>query len=474
MPPISHLRMLSSLMFPDRGAQELAGERAPKLADCGNARGFRWLLPAASFALALFLGAPGAIYSPDASAYRLLGLGQNGSVVRPFAGRVLGAAAAGWLGRVTGLGVDWGFYFFGIVCLLVLLILMARLLWSWQVSVALFAAIFLMPFWVDLFHDYYLPDLLHAAILAALLLSLAAGRMTLAMLLLFPAYVARESTQLIVLCLIFAGWRRVPARAVAAGALAVVSGAWVSRHYGNLGAPAAQGTGTVSYLLGKAGWSFFHNIVGLPLWSNILPECKSPLGVASIPNGYHLGAIRMVGLCPPSAWGPARVLLAWFGVFGIGPALAIAFLRPLFSLGEASGAAFPARGKDGSVVDGRIVAYRFCVIYGLSSFLLAPLLGASTDRLVEYAWPLFFVALPIYVAGCPGVVRGMGRSRAVWLLALHLVVCWMAWWAFREQATPVYVDAGLAALVLNIVAYALIGPAKRARIAPPAAAQQTA
>ena len=67
-----------------------------------------------------------------------------------------------------------------------------------------------MPFWVDIFHDYYLPDLLHAAILAAILLCLLFGHTGLALLLLFPAYLARESTLLVAACLIFACWRRIP------------------------------------------------------------------------------------------------------------------------------------------------------------------------------------------------------------------------------------------------------------------------
>jgi hypothetical protein len=451
-------------MFPDQGAKELAGAHeavgAPKL-------GFKWLFPALSFFLALLLGAQWAFYSPDAASYRLLALGQNGAVARPFADRILGAASAGWLGRVTGLGVDRGFFLFGIVCLLALLMLMTRLLWSWRSATVVFAAIFLMPFWVDLFHDYYLPDLFHATLLAALLLSLVSGRVALAMLLLFPAYAARESTQLIVLCLILAAWRRVPLRAVVAGVLAVVGGALVSRHYGNLGAPGAQGMGTVSYLFGKAGWSFFHNIVGLPLWSNVLPECKSPFWAASLPYGYHFGAVRRIGLCPPSGWGPARVFLAWFGIFGIGPALAIAFFRPFLASARASGVPLPSRIGEGSASGGLKIAYRFSVIYGLISLLLAPLLGASTDRLVEYAWPFFFVALPIFLVAHPDLVRGIGHSRTGWLLALHLGACWIAWWAFREQAIPGYIYAGFTAFVLNIVAYALIKSSPRLRIATP-------
>src|ERR1700733_8524711 len=86
------------------------------------------LFPAGCLCFAILLGLPGAVSAPDAGQYRLLALGQRGAVPAPFSARILGPAMAGWLGRVTGLGVDTGFLLLGIVCLLALLILVARLL----------------------------------------------------------------------------------------------------------------------------------------------------------------------------------------------------------------------------------------------------------------------------------------------------------------------------------------------------------
>src|ERR1700677_4496649 len=199
------------------------------------------LFPAGCLCFAILLGLPGAVYAPDAGQYRLLALGQRGAVPEPFSARILGPAMAGWLGRISGLGVDTGFLMLGIVCLVALLALVAGLLWSWRAPTAIFAGIFLMPFWVDIFHDYYLPDLLHAAILAAILLCLLFGHTALALLLLFPAYLARESTVLVAGCLIFASWRRIPLRSAALGVLAMLCGGLVSRHYGQSGPLSVHG-----------------------------------------------------------------------------------------------------------------------------------------------------------------------------------------------------------------------------------------
>jgi hypothetical protein len=166
-----------------------------------------------------------------------------------------------------------------------------------------------MPFWVDIFHDYYLPDLLHAAILAAILLCLWFGSTTAALLLLFPAYLARESTLLVALCLIFACWRRARLRHAVIGVLAIVCAGLVSRHYSQGGPASVHGLGGGVYILGKFFWSFFKNFLGLPLWSNTLPEC-SPIWKTALSGGHHFGAIREVGLCAPSVWGPGRLLIA--------------------------------------------------------------------------------------------------------------------------------------------------------------------
>ena len=396
-----------------------------------------WLLPAWCLCFAVLLGVPYAVYVPDAAQYRLLALGQHSAVPPPFSARILGPAVAGWLGRVTGHGVDAGFLLLGIVCLVALLGLMAGLLWSWRAPVVLSAAIFLMPFWVDMFHDYYLPDLLHAALLAALLLFLLSGYTSLAFLLLFPAYLARESTLLVALCLVFACWRRIRIRPALIGALALVAAGLISRDYNQEAAVSVHGISGGPYILGKFIWSFFKNVLGLPLWSNTLPEC-SPVWVKAIPPGWHSGAIHSIGLCRPSPWGPTRLLLAWFGLFGIGPALALVLWRKLL---------FPGR----EVPCGRAMVFRFCLVYGVISILMTPLLGASVDRLVEYGWPFYFVLLPWFLSTSYDL-RGL---RSYGLVLLHLLTCWLAWFAFRQQPRS-YLPAALAVLGLNALAYVMI------------------
>jgi hypothetical protein len=385
------------------------------------------------------LGFRGAIYAPDAGYYRLLALGQRTAVPAPFSSRIFGPAVAGWLGRWTGEGADAGFLIMGVVSLIALVAFLSGLLWSWRAPAAIFAAIFFMPFWVDIFHDYYLPDLLHATILAAILLLLLFGHVGSALLLLFPAYLARESTALVAICLVFALWRKTRLSKVLIGVAAMSAAVVVSRHYGDAGSGTVHGVSGGSYILGKLVWSFSKNVLGLPLWSNTLPEC-SPIWTTTLP--YPLGAIRTIGVCSPSLWGPARLVLAWFGIFGIGPALLLVLWRKMLS----PVAPKPAEPR------GKAVVFRFCTVYGLACLLMAPLLGASADRLVAYGWPVYFVVLPwLLVSSC-----NICSPRFGWVLLLHLFTCWIAWFGFRQQVTYGYLSAAGAVVALNGVSYFFI------------------
>jgi hypothetical protein len=97
-----------------------------------------------------------------------------------------------------------------------------------------------------------------------------------------------------------------------------------------------------------------------------------------------------------------------------------------------------------------VIAFRFCIVYGVISILMTPLLGASADRLVEYGWPLYFVVLPWFLLGSCDL-RGV---RLVWVLLVHLVTCWVAWFGFRQQS-PSFLLTGLAVLALNGAGYYL-------------------
>jgi hypothetical protein len=146
-------------------------------------------------------------------------------------------------------------------------------------------------------------------------------------------------------------------------------------------------------------------------------------------------------LCQPSLWGPARLLIAWFGIFGIGPSLALTLWRKMISPAAATAQRLP----------GQLIVFRFCLLYGVISILMTPLLGASADRLVEYGWPFYFVVLPWFVAAR----YDLSGIRTSAMVLLHLLTCWLAWFGFQRQ-TPSYLFAGLVVLGFNTVNYVFL------------------
>jgi hypothetical protein len=79
---------------------------------------------------------------------------------------------------------------------------------------------------------------------------------------------------------------------------------------------------------------------------------------------------------------------------------------------------------------------RFCVVYGALSFLVAPLLGHTVERLFLYAWPIFLLATPVAMAQ---VFGPMADRRGLWLrlAAIHVATVGLGVMIFqvRDQAT---------------------------------------
>ena len=88
---------------------------------------------------------------------------------------------------------------------------------------------------------------------------------------------------------------------------------------------------------------------------------------------------------------------------------------------------------------------RFSLIYGSASLVLAPLLGTWLTRLIGYAWPIFFVALPLLFDAVPR--RNLKPSQefaALGFFATHMLVFSIA-----------YRFAWLTQLGLNLVLWAV-------------------
>lgn len=357
---------------------------------------------AASIAILENLLGPGlrAIFTqPDASWYVNIAKGDIAKTLQPFVWRQLAPLISRAMVFLFHVSVTTAFLWQGAVSLVALLAVVAILLVRRAPGVFLLTAIAGLALWASLFLGLMLPDLLNATLLACLLLLLDRRHYMAASMMLFPMFLSRESTVLALLCLLAAGWKDFKRRDLAVAVLASLAGRWT---VGVLTAASLSNREQVNpliYLVGKIPWNFALNI-GLPLWSNKQPEyCAAPHGLLAV----HIGGVTAIGFCPFQPSLPLLTLRIALGVFGLLPLLFIVLWRK----------GLPAVKTESPLM-------RFCLFYGIASFLLAPFIGHSLERLFGYAWPLFV----IYVPSVAMRNLTLGRASAIAFLALHFAVTW--------------------------------------------------
>jgi len=357
---------------------------------------------AASIAILQNLLGPGlsAIFTqPDASWYVNIADGDSSKTLQPFVWRQLAPLISRAIVFLFHVNATTAFFWQGVVSLVALLAVVAILLLPRAPRVFFLAAIAALPLWASLFFSLMLPDLLNATLLACLLLLLDRRHYLTASMMLFPMFLSRESTVLALLCLLAAGWKEFKLRDLGVAAMASLAGHWT---VGALSAASLSNREQVSpliYLVGKIPWNLALHI-GLPLWSNKQPEyCAVPRGILPV----HLGGMTSIGICPFQPYLTLNTLRIALGIFGLLPLLLIFLWRK----------GLPAVKTESPLM-------RFCLFYGIASFLLAPLIGAALERLFWYAWPLFV----IYVPSVAMRYLALGRTSAIAFLALHFAVTW--------------------------------------------------
>jgi hypothetical protein len=228
--------------------------------------------------------------------------------------------------------------------------------------------------------------------------------MMLAALMMFPLMVARESTLLTVVCLLIAGGRRLRLREASAALLATGGGMLTVKRLTVDAMPNREHISPMFYMVAKMPWNFLKNVLGLGPWANVYPSCAVPRWQMAL----HLGPLHAIGFCAPDYSYLLQAIAAGLASFGLFPLLLFKLRRMRIA---------PDNGLRGDAI-----FLRFCVLYGVASFVLTPLLGVSFLRLYFYSWPLFLVALPILMGAARASVAS--TPAALLFLALHLGLSW--------------------------------------------------
>ncbi len=350
----------------------------------------------------------------DGRWYVRIAEGDSAHTMQPFVSRQLGAQVAGALARAFHTGVVPEFFVQAIVAMVLTLGLVYWLAMRSWAPRWLLVAIAVAPFWAQQMEYFTLPDAWYALLLAALMGLLWMEWFGAAAAMIFPLMLSRESTALVVVCLLVAGWSRLRWRERVGAVLAAAAGSWV------VGRLAAGSLGNKeklpewAYLLLKMPWNLLRNVAGVQPWSNVYTE------ICAVPRwqmGVHLGSVRAVGVCGYSSAGLVEWATAAVLNFGLLPVL-VGWLW--------------WRGRRWR---GETVVLRFALLYGALSFALAPALGTWVLRLAGYGWPLFFVALPMLFEDAP--VEGRRAWAAAGFFAAHVLASVLGNWFIFGWYLPV-------------------------------------
>ena len=372
------------------------------------------LFAAVVFPMAAWLGLRiGRIFvQPDADHY--IAMAEGTPVMMPFASRQLGPLMVRAISRGLHVGISQAFEVQGVLSLLFFIVAIAWLAVRSGAPRWTLYAIGGLMFWGFQFNALVMPDLLYAALLCCFLLLLREGQVMAACLMMFPLTVSRESTLLTLVCFLLAGWKRLKLKEIAVAVLATCTAMALVKRLTLDALPNKEHISPMVYLVAKMPWNFLRNVMGIGMWANVYPSCDVPTWQTPL----HVGPVHAIGLC---GFYPG-VVEETFGLamttFGLLPVLVWMLRRQALRTG----------GREDLML-------RFTLVYGVISYLLAPLLGESFLRLYGYSWPLFLVALPLLLGASRANFRSMWAAMA--FLGLHLFLTWSLMWAFPTPMFPV-------------------------------------
>jgi|GEM_PF-1352594 len=395
---------------------------AAHLQSDGGLRGFvsnnlaRWFappLPWAGLTFALVAAAGWPKTPPliaDSIAYRALALGRFNEVLGSISGRVLHPAAVRLVSFALGINIDQAFFVVALVSLALFIGTVAWILRQLTGFGALVLPLLFSPLVVEeMFGLYYCQDLFYGALLGCFFVALLKGRKLLALLMLFPLLLTRESTVLMAVVWAVIAWSESDLLVAGVCIGVMLAGFGVSRMFAALGQPNIHHTSELVFLALKAPFDSLRNLFGVVL---VPPEMKGrpgftcvPFATVHLPEYLSYGFTRQFGICRPDPRIPLHTFTLWLSLFGIGPAA-------LWSLLRQYGHGVLAKSPQWLKLAG---------IAGLLYFFIAPAVSDWLERDIGYAWPLFWLATPALFK----MLRPWAGGPAIALLLENFVACWI-------------------------------------------------
>ena len=341
----------------------------------------------------------------DSDKYIAIAKGRIAEVASPYSRRVLYPLLAANFARIFHMPIGASFAEINLLAFIFMAYCLAALLQQLGVKAWYVVLVLLTPLPLESLQRAYLPDLFHMALSSLFFYLVACGRDKLAVITLMLCFLARENTILICLIVGFVAWRY-NRKLLALGAVMVLLvGLACDARFVHLGEPNRHHLPEFIYMAFFVPCSFLGNVLGVVIWTNSTPDEGGPwLLHWQIPHALQFGADHDVYIA--YEWMRAfQTGISLTTLFGCGPV----FLWYLWKK-------FPFK------LHWNIIL-QITFVYGLLAFLSGTSLGRTgTSRLIGYAWPLFWIALPCLVLQAKIKLRVV---EAWFLIILSLIITWV-------------------------------------------------
>ncbi len=331
----------------------------------------------------------------DSSSYRMMAQGEQ--VCRPYASRVLHPAVIRCMAR-TGIAPETAFAAVNVVSAVLFYVLLLAIMPPTRPAVNAFVLL-VSPLWWVWGGNIYVQDMFAAALAAALFMAVCfaydrrngGGYAWMSVgVILFLLQVTRESSAVFALALAVLAWRRKAWRLMTVSLAAMVAGMAVVSWSSSGAQPNTNELGGFAYLVCKAVANGVRNFTGIIPWNDgyathlacYYPD--PPIWKCTLPAFLQWGNVHEIGIYAFQPANIAMFLARWLLYFP--GALLLCCIAPRIAGRR------PALPSAGFAHMPLYVQLAF--VSGGIFWLLAPFSGPSLMRLVGYAWPFFWIALP--------------------------------------------------------------------------------
>jgi len=394
--------------------------------------GQRWFVIGACLVLAAIVIAlfPYKFHAPtwEDNDYFNLASGNPQQVRFFYLARIVHPLVVRAVSHLTGTDIPKAFWLVSCACLLGFVTLLGAELQQQRVRLFLIFAILANPLTLEAYRNYYSHDLFHCFLLMIFFLVFRKSPW-LSLPLIYLLYLTRESTALLIVVVAVLAWLA-GKRWLCGATLLTGFASWftaarlIGRHAGNIHHLPMP----VLYVL-KVIYAIIYNIFGVLLWTNTTELTETPRWTYTFPGHFHLGAITTVGYCDFNLLRPVNTFVVLFASFGLLPIFGWIFRKQLFR-------------------DRNDLWIKVVLFYGLANFAVAPLLGTVIYRYILYAWPAFFLAIPIMCSSLP-----LSGRRWTELAVLVLVASWtpVALQGWYGEVGGLIASAGVEVLLICVL-----------------------